>query len=301
MKEIRRLGHKIYDLSNPREKRRYVIFCARAFLHSRGMKELYDWFMSDPLRQRLIEANPYPIEQVTRAFFYKGSDFSSRSKLIREHFSFLQEKVTAEAFLSLGDVHFDGEVIWQGSFEEQPLQALLCMEDGQRKEGLLALELNWGQEHIYQVMFWFSKDKEGGDSLFIGALQGPNMEEARDTIKRMTKAFHGYRTKNLILYMLQAAARSMGVERIYGVTNEGYYAMNHMRSNRKLKTNFSDFWLEAGGEKTEDERFDRLPLTEPRKTMEEVPTRKRAVYRKRFALLDEIDEEIAERMKALLK
>ena len=143
--------------------------------------------------------------------------------------------------------------------------------------------------------------EEEHESLYIGALQGPNMEEARDIIKRMTKAFHGYRTKNLILYMLQAVARSMGIERIYGVTNEGYYAMNHMRANRKLKTSFSDFWLEAGGSKTADERFDSLPLIEPRKTIEEVPTRKRAVYRKRFALLDEIDGIIAERMALLLK
>ncbi len=301
MKEIRHLGHRIYDMDNPREKRRYVVFCARAFLHSRGIKELYRWFQSDALRRRLIEANPYPIEQATRAFFYQGSDFASRARLIKEHFSFLQEKVTEAAFLKLGDVHADGEVIWQGDFEGQPLQALLCIEDGQRKEGLLSLELNLGQAHIYQIMFWFAKDEEGCDSLYIGALQGPNMDEARELIKRLTKAFHGYRTKNLILYMLQAAARSLGVEKIYGVTNEGYYAMNHMRSNRKLKTSFSDFWLEAGGEKTGDSRFDSLPLTEPRKTMEEVPTRKRAVYRKRFAMLDEIDAQIAEKMSSILK
>ena len=300
MREIRQMGHKIYDLDNPREKRRYVIFCARAFLHSRGLKELYNWFQSDPLRCQLIEANPYPIEQATRAFFYKGSTFATRSKLVREHFAFLQSRVTEEHFLNLGDVHKQGFCVWQGDFEGQALQAVLCTEAGQRKEGLLSLELNLGQEHIYQIMFWFAKDDEGRDSLYIGALQGPNMEEARDLIKRMTKAFHGYRTKNLILYMLQAVARGMGVERMYGVTNEGYYAMNHVRANRKLKTSFSDFWLEAGGEKTEDARFDSLPLTETRKTMEEVPTRKRAVYRKRFALLDEIDEKIGENMEILL-
>ena len=44
-----------------------------------------------------------------------------------------------------------------------------------------------------------------------------------------------------------------------------------------------------------------LPLTEKRKTMEEVPTRKRAVYRRRFAMLDEIDREAAERIQAILR
>ncbi|WP_314537424.1 DUF535 family protein, partial [uncultured Selenomonas sp.] len=36
-------------------------------------------------------------------------------------------------------------------------------------------------------------------------------------------------------------------------------------------------------------------------TMEEVPTRKRAVYRRRFAMLDEIDQEVQKRIEALLR
>ncbi|MDY3296578.1 DUF535 family protein, partial [Selenomonas sp.] len=59
------------------------------------------------------------------------------------------------------------------------------------------------------------------------------------------------------------------------------------------------FWEEAGGWKTDDPRFDELPLIEPRKTMEEVPTRKRAQYRKRFAFLDAIDAQIAASMESI--
>ena len=155
--------------------------------------------------------------------------------------------------------------------------------------------------HIYQIMFWAGYNKAGEAALWIGAMQGPNMENARDVVKKMTKVCHGYRTKNLILYMLQAMARTMGIKKIYAVSNYGYYANNHVRADRKLKTNFGDFWLEAGGKETEDERFYELPLVEPRKTMEEVPTRKRAVYRRRFAFLDEVDAEIEQAVKNLLK
>lgn len=147
---------------------------------------------------------------------------------------------------------------------------------------------------MYQIMFWFDKDKCGNDALWIGAMQGPNMDEAKDIIKKITKRCHGYRTKNLILYMTQAVARALDVDKIYAVTNYGYYANNHIRLDRKLKTSFSDFWREAGGLETDDKRFYELPLVEPRKTMDEVPTRKRAVYRRRFELLDEIDETVGQ-------
>ena len=52
---------------------------------------------------------------------------------------------------------------------------------------------------------------------------------------------------------------------------------------------------------TEDRRFMELPLIEKRKTMEEVPTRKRAVYRRRFAMLDEIDREVMTRIGEILQ
>ena len=83
------------------------------------------------------------------------------------------------------------------------------------------------------------------------------------------------------------------------MTNYGYYANNHVRRDRKLKTDFGAFWEESGGNLCDDTRFYELPMTEYRKTMEEIPTRKRANYRKRFALLDEIDASIAAHLQAL--
>ena len=298
------IGKKIYNLDNPREVRRMAAFVLMAKLHSKRINELIEFFNSKPQLKPILEGLPFPIEQPTRAFFYKGSTFSERCQLIKEHYDFLSEKLKDEAFLtmSLYDAYEEkGYVVWESEFEEEALRAILVTESGQRKEGCLSIELNLGRQHLYQIMFWIAKDKNGNDAIWIGALQGPNMDDAKELVKRMTKFCHGYRTKNLILYMLQAVARALGISRIYAVTNEGYYANNHIRLDRKLKTSFSDFWAEAGGEPTDDSRFFSLPLVETRKTMEEVPTRKRAVYRKRFALLDEIDAAVQEKMERVLK
>ena len=48
-------------------------------------------------------------------------------------------------------------------------------------------------------------------------------------------------------------------------------------------------------------KFYELLLREAGKSAEEIPTRKRAVYRRRFALLDEIDEAIEAKMAELKK
>lgn len=300
MLTVEEIGRKVYDLSNLREKRRYYVYLLRALLHRSDMQEIINFFDKDPVRKELLERSPFAVEQITRAFFYNGSTFAERKQLAESHFTLLQAKVKREVFLQISDVYNKPLVIWKSEFNGVPWYAQLVFEPGQRKEGFLSLQLNLGIDHIYQVMFWLGNNKQQEESLWIGALQGPNMDGAKDIVKKLTKACHGYRTKNLAIYMMQALVRIWQIKHIYAVSNYGYYANNHMRLDRKLKTNFCDFWEEVGGVVTEDNRFYELPLTEKRKTMEEVPTRKRAVYRRRFAFLDEVDTALEKAVKDIM-
>ena len=136
-------------------------------------------------------------------------------------------------------------------------------------------------------MFWLAKNKtDGKNVIYIGALQGP--QNGNELIKGMTKAFFGYRTKNLMFYGLRCFAKAIGVENIFAVTNDGYYAMNHVRVDRKLKTDFGAFWQECEGVICSDRRFYIMPTAEHRKSMEELKPSKRAQHRRRFAKMDEM-------------
>ena len=293
------LGKKIYRMENPRERRRFYVFVVRAWLHKKEMQRLFGFFAQTKLLQDIARLDPFVFEQPTRAFFYNKSTMAERSKLVEEHFEFLTQRLQPDA---LQKIYSSAKVeLWQDGFGlEEQMHLYLCNEAGQRKEGMLSVMLDLEQEHLYQMMFWIARDREQKWALWIGAMQGPNMDDAKDVVKRITKRCYAYRTKSFILYCLQAVARSLGVERIYAVTNYGYYANNHVRVDRKLKTSFSDFWTEAGGSPTDDRRFDTLPLTEPRKTLEEVKAHKRNQYRKRYVFLDEVDAVIAQNMEKIL-
>lgn len=301
MGTIKEIGKRVYNLSNPRERRRYYVFLLRSMFHGNALRQLVEFFQTDELRREIFQRQAFPIEQVTRAFFYNKSTFAERVKLVREHYEILEAKLQPEAFVNLGDCDYKGLTIYTHDFDGQEMVVSLKFEAGQRKEGLLSVIMKLDGKPLYQIIFWLAKDKAGQEALWIGAMQGPNMDHAKDVVKKMTKACFGCRTKNLILHMLQTMVRALCLQKIYAVSNYGYYANNHVRSDRKLKTNFGDFWEEAGGCVTEDNRFYELPLEEKRKTYEEIPTRKRAVYRKRFAFLDEVDEEITAAIKAVLK
>ena len=291
------LGKKIYNLNNIREAHRFAVFVTRCCFHAEKMQRIINFFNSNELLNKIGNSFPYVYEQPTRAFFYHESTFDERITLIKEHMTFLMETLKTDSIIDLYD---DNSLnLWKMDLgdEFKYMELVIRMEPGQRKEGLASIMLLLpDSEPIYQIIFWIAEDKAGDWSMWIGAMQGPNMENAKDVIKKITKKCHAYRTKNLILYTTQAVARSLNLKKIYAVTNEGYYANNHLRSDRKLKTSFSDFWIEAGGSHTEDPRFDLLPLTETRKEADEIPSHKRAQYRRRFAMLDEIDSAIEKSM-----
>ena len=295
------LGKKIYDIRKSREARRMVVFVARCLLNRNRMERLDRYFQRSPLLAAIAAIYPFVYEQPTRAFFYNKSCFDERANLVENHMDFLAGHLQPEI---LKEIYSTRDIeLWQLASDDEAADRLhltLYFEAGQRKEGLLSVMLRLEEKPLYQIIFWIDKDTQGEWSMWIGAMQGPNMEDSREVIKKITKRCHAYRTKNLILYAAQAVARSLGLQHIYAVTNYGYYANNHVRLDRKLKTSFSDFWQEAGGHSTADARFDELPLVEPRKTMEEVPTRKRAVYRKRFAMLDGIDAAILSKMDSIV-
>lgn len=286
-------------MENPREVKRCVVFVARCLLNNGRMKKLHQFFSQNELLSKVAEEYPFVYEQPTRAFFYRNSTFDERVELLEQHMRFIQMRFKKEVFLGL--YNRQAYPLWESKDESGHLCFELWYNPGQRKEGILSIVLRLDEYYLYQMMIWIAPNKDGEWSLWIGAMQGPNMANAKDVIRKVTRRCHSYRTKNFILHVTQEVAKALGMKHIYAVTNYGYYANTHIRMEKKLKTSFSDFWEESGGHPCEDERFYELPMTEARKTMEEIPTRKRNYYRKRYALLDEVDASVAEKIKLLLK
>lgn len=274
-----------------------LVFVLRCIRLRQEVDLLLDYFHADIRKEKLLHEVPCIIEQVTRAFFYKASTPQERLKLIQEHFDFCLAKFSESA---LHGMYVDKKLlIWEGEYKEQSLNFELHFDPGERKEGLLTLQFNVGSDRVYLITFWFAQNEWGEPVVCLGALQG--MNGGSKLIKGLTKHFHGYRTKNLILYALRSVAAVLGIKEIWAVSNEGFYANNHLRLDRKLKTDLNAFWQETGGVVSSDSRFYKLPVTEPRKSLEEVVSHKRSLYRKRFAVLDDLAESLAANLKSFLR
>ena len=137
--QIIELGKRIYDTSNSREVHRLIVFVGRCMTHRSEMKKLMSFFQQDELRSKIINKNPFPLEQATRAFFYAGAGFAERVKLITNHFLIEQKCLTDEWFVRINTgKHYK---IWQSDQQDINWYTTLHMASGQRKEGLLAINM----------------------------------------------------------------------------------------------------------------------------------------------------------------
>ena len=95
------LGKKIYNMENPREVKRCVVFVVRCLLNNGRMKKLHQFFTKNELLAKIAEEYPFVYEQPTRAFFYNKSTFDERAKILEQHMGFMEKYFKKDVFLGL--------------------------------------------------------------------------------------------------------------------------------------------------------------------------------------------------------
>ncbi len=284
------LGTKLYDCRRKINYRCVLVFMVRSMMHHGESKALQEFLQQTEMRKRFFAAHPQVFAQLTRQFFFRNSRAAERLTAITQTFQVMERSFSDKA---LEYLYLDEQKplhLWEMPYgEEHTLSLEMFFRNGEIREGSMTLALCLDGEFVYHINFWCAQEGEK-QVLYIGCHQGS--KHGLEVNKELTKAFFGYRPKNFILYALRILAKELAVDELRAVSNYGFYANNHIRKNRKLLVSYDKFWKECGGEIMADQRFFTLPLIEPRKTMEEVPTRKRAVYRKRFAFLDALEEDL---------
>lgn len=162
------------------------------------------------------------------------------------------------------------------------------------REGELVLNLFQGELRVASLAFTLCR-REGELCIFIGAVQGihkgVDSERSLEIYRVLTKDFEGLRPRSLLIEVLKCLARHVGATRLYAV-GDGYRHHRHpyfgAEKARELPTDYDAIWREHGATPSEREDFFAMPLAASRKPVEEIPSKKRAMYRRRHELLEQI-------------
>ena len=167
-----------------------------------------------------------------------------------------------------------------------------------RKEGELVVSLHCDsyQEAICEASFVIDKENEEWVCR-IGCVQGNKSAETENAIKELQKQMYALRPKALMIFIIQELSRQLGCSALYGVGSK-IQAHNkkhfiHIEWLHKLSFSYDTLWKEADGSPDKDGWF-KLPIQMQRKSMEEIKSSKRSLYRSRYEMLDKIAAEIQE-------
>ena len=180
--------------------------------------------------------------------------------------------------------------------DEQQFTIRLCADAFMDKEGEATLTFCNHQNTVLAEMTFTLCPFEGKSTLFIGGLQGAKAHVPHELIQGATKACHGLFPKRLLVEAVMTLGTAFPVEQILAVSNDTHiYRSWRYRKKKegKLLADYDSFWLSLGGERRESGHF-ALPLTMPRKPMEEIASKKRSEYRRRYELLDSLIQQMTQ-------
>jgi len=160
---------------------------------------------------------------------------------------------------------------------------VLSLNDVSFHEGLWQVALVGADGvRLYSIGFGFTD----AHTLLVGNVQGPSLkDEGLDRIRDATHAAHGMRPPHLLVHALRVLAVRWGAERLQGVDPENHVKGRWNLRGSRLRFDYRAFWTEHEGVRDAGGNWS-LPLATALRPIEDVPTKRRAMYRRRYAMLE---------------
>ncbi|WP_045859191.1 VirK/YbjX family protein [Raoultella terrigena] len=276
------------------QKRNYRLkFLLRTALFYTPTRTMLDNLAARPNFSQLLAAQVTLPGKVHRQYLRRGLSPGQRAAAIVSHYQYIDTLPAGRLGAAMTAV------------QEMPLLELQGKDDARftlsassagkaEREGETTLWLRDGNQTLLaSATFSVVRDQEQWQ-LTIGGLQGPRRNVPHEVIKQATRACYGLFPKRLLLEFIWALAAQSNIQAIYGVSDNGHVfrALRYRLSKgRHFHASYDEFWKSIEGEADGPWRW-RLPLRLERKSLEEIASKKRAEYRRRFQLLDELNAEV---------
>lgn len=273
------------------QKPRYrVKYLFRSVIFALPSARLLSAVANDPVLQGMMTTQDTLLSKIHRPYLYLSMPMMARSEAIISHYQFASQ-LTVPAFrnalLSPSEVRLAD---FQGKGGEHFIVRMACYGRCEREgEANVIIE----QDGVRLAMLTFAViEKAGKRVMVIGGIQGASRETAHETIRDATKSCFGLFPKRLLLEAVQLFARATGIEEIEAVGDRGHVfrSLRYLFSKKSLfHASYDEFWASLNA-RAISPRLYALPLTFPRKPMEEIASKKRSEYRKRYELLDAMEQ-----------
>lgn len=250
--------------------------------------------MLDTLSQRddfdtLLGAQVTLPSKTHRQYLALGLSSNQRADAIISHYQFIDTLKSPRLAAALTAPDPVAVLEIAGKDDSRFTLCLSCARKAER-EGESTVWLFDGEQTLLASATFSVVKMANGWELIIGGLQGPRRSVSHEVIKVATRACHGLFPKRMLIEFFGLLAAQCGITRITGVSDNGHVfrALRYRLSKgRHFHASYDEFWASIEGKPLDKYRWE-MPLQQERKTLESIASKKRAEYRRRFALLDDM-------------
>jgi uncharacterized protein VirK/YbjX len=240
---------------------------------------------ANPALQETLALRPSLIMCVIHPYLNTDWRFEQKLEKITEHYRLLGGRFgilrfIPPAFIALAEV---GEAI----------QIRLHKYVYDEHEGELTISLYRGDLLIYSLTFTLGQI--GGEVVaYVGGLQGLRSSEALEIYRSMTHRMHGLRPRDLLVASFRLLCGFLGIARILAISDRKRICSNsYHNSGTQIVSSFDNAWIECGGVAVDDAFFELSPRLVQREA-KDIPSRKRALYRRRYTMIDAMAQQIGD-------
>jgi uncharacterized protein VirK/YbjX len=240
-----------------------------------------------PKLSPLATLRPRVLLKLQRRYLRQGMDARQRWSVLEQHYDFAIRRFSAgalrEIFTGAGvrlatlpameAGEFSIRLLYDNLFEKEGELSLVFFEEKMRRP-------------LFALSFCISCCRPEQREIFIGGLQGYKGVNGREYMVSITREMHGLRPKALLLFALQQLATHWGVRHLRAVSNE----TRVRRRDNNIKADYDEFWTDSGG-RLEGGNFD-LPVEFATRDLAGIKANKRAMYRRRYRMLEELGFQI---------
>ncbi|QTF06936.1 DUF535 domain-containing protein [Brenneria izadpanahii] len=269
-------------------------FLCRSLLNWRLTVGLANILASNFLMEKILHMQPDLPCKLHRPYLTAKMNKLERLFALRDHYTLVTQRMPLK--LLLGCLN-EEPVVLGTAVDKYGNKVMLKMSSisSLNREGEVTVLMCNAKGIILAKITFILMNYRQRPTFFIGGLQGANKEVPHTEIQETTKACYGLFPKRLALEGVCSLAHYLGIDQIIAVGNAGHIYQNWRYHNKKevLHADYDQFWSSIGGRETTSGYF-QLPLRIPRKPIESIASKKRAEYRRRYQLLDELEGEMSQ-------
>lgn len=265
--------------------RQYIRYSFTTLYCHKEIKQFEDYINQNPKFIPLFSSYYYRVN----ALLYKYCDnrFNKQQRLN----AICQTLTLVSQFLGKNNIDL--------LFEQQKIRLFQCTDEIalylninplDPLEGFFSINLQKGDERLYDASFALFEPNQ----LLIVSIQGKKGDTAAEEIKWATKQLHGIRPMFLLVYIFKMLCEIKQFQ-LLGIPKK-HQAKYRFNDFSRLLFDYDAFWADNGGALKQNYWY--IPNTIERKSMDDIPSKKRSMYKKRYEMLDNIKQSLTQLFQA---